>query len=55
MKHVKKTLAVLFLGGMVALTACKKDTKAPEDEISQATLTSKSRANARPTSAVTFY
>jgi len=39
MKHVKKTLAVLFLGGMVALTACKKDTKAPEDEISQATLT----------------
>jgi hypothetical protein len=38
MKHVKKTLAVLFLGGMVALTACKKDSKAPEDEISQATL-----------------
>jgi hypothetical protein len=38
MKHVKKSLAVLFLGGMVALTACKKDSKAPEDEISQATL-----------------
>jgi len=36
MKHVKKTLAVLFLGGMVALTACKKDTKVAEDEISQA-------------------
>jgi hypothetical protein len=38
MKHVKKTLAVLFLGGIVALTACKKDTKTSEEEISQATL-----------------
>jgi hypothetical protein len=35
MKHVK-TLAMLFLGGMVALTACKKDAKTSEEEISQA-------------------
>jgi hypothetical protein len=38
MKHVTKTLAVLFLGGMVALTACKKDAKTTVDEISQETL-----------------
>jgi hypothetical protein len=35
MKHVK-TLAILFLGGMVALTACKKDAKTSTEEISQA-------------------
>jgi hypothetical protein len=32
-------LAVLFLGGIVALTACKKEAKTAEDEISQETLT----------------
>jgi len=36
MKHVTKTLAVLFLTGMVTLTACKKDVKTSEEEISQA-------------------
>jgi hypothetical protein len=36
MKHVTKTLATLFLGGMVMLTACKKDAKTSEEEISQA-------------------
>jgi hypothetical protein len=38
MKHVTKTLAVLFLGGMVALTACKKDAKTTVEAISQETL-----------------
>jgi len=35
MKHIK-LLAVLFLGGIVALTACKKDAKPAEEEIPQA-------------------
>jgi len=34
MKHVTKTLAMLFLGGM-ALTACKKDVKTASEEIPQ--------------------
>jgi len=38
MKHVKKTLTMLFLAGTVALTACKKDTKVPDDSISQEVL-----------------
>jgi len=38
MKHVTKTLALLFLGGM-ALTSCKKDVKTSPDEISQDVLT----------------
>ncbi len=40
MKHVTKTLAMLFLIGIVvALTACKKDVKTAEVGISQETLT----------------
>src|SRR6266496_1317298 len=38
MKHVTKTLAMLFLAGMVMLTACKKEVKTSGDEISQETL-----------------
>jgi Dual-action HEIGH metallo-peptidase len=38
MKHVTKTLAMLFLVGMVALTACKKDAQTSDEEISSATL-----------------
>ena len=36
MKHVTKILAMLFLVGIVTLTACKKDAKTAPDEISQA-------------------
>ena len=39
MKHVTKTLAMLFLAGTVVLTACKKDAKTTTDGISQETLT----------------
>jgi hypothetical protein len=39
MKHVTKTFAMLFLGGTVVLTACKKDAKTSPDAISQETLT----------------
>jgi hypothetical protein len=39
MKHVKRTLAILFLAGTVVLTACKKDAKTSADAISQETLT----------------
>src|SRR5436190_18642426 len=35
MKHVTKTLAMLFLAGMVMLTACKKDVKTANEEIPQ--------------------
>jgi Dual-action HEIGH metallo-peptidase len=38
MKHMTKILAMLFLVGIVTLTACKKDVKTSADEISQATL-----------------
>jgi hypothetical protein len=38
MKHMKKTLAVLLLTGIVALTACKKDVKTSAEGISQETL-----------------
>ena len=36
MKHMTKILAMLFLTGMVTLTACKKDLKTSGEEISQA-------------------
>ncbi|HXL58426.1 MAG TPA: hypothetical protein VN958_19320, partial [Chitinophagaceae bacterium] len=35
MKRMMKTIALLFLGGIVLLTSCKKDVKAPQEEISQ--------------------
>src|SRR5207249_768807 len=38
MKHMTKILAMLFLVGIVTLTACKKDVKTSADEISQETL-----------------
>ena len=38
MKHMTKILAMLFLAGIVTLTACKKDVKTSADEISQETL-----------------
>jgi hypothetical protein len=38
MKHVTKILAMLFLVGIVTLTACKKDVKTSADVISQETL-----------------
>lgn len=38
MKHMSKLVAMLFLTGMVTLTACKKEVKTSADEISQETL-----------------
>ncbi|TMI81001.1 MAG: protease [Bacteroidetes bacterium] len=38
MKHMTKLLAMLFLGGVATLTACKKEVKTSADEISQETL-----------------
>ena len=35
MKRMTKTIALLFLGGMALLTSCKKEVKAPEEQVSQ--------------------